>query len=76
MGSEIRKPYHLQSRQMAAILSKASLMPLGINATWICIYHNPDKNVQILDGLVFKWLGLWLWSLLKPDHLKTGPFEI
>ena len=31
-----------------------------------------DKNIQISNGPVFEWLGLWL----KPDHLKTRPFEI
>ena len=31
-----------------------------------------DKSIQISNGPVFEWLGLWL----KPDHLKTRPFEI
>ena len=37
-----RKPNHFKLRQMAAILSKNIL--------------NPDKNVKILNGSVFKWL--------------------
>ena len=47
MESEIRKPNHLKSGQIAAILSKTN---------W-----NPDKNLCILNGLVCKWLGLYLW---------------
>ena len=36
MGSKIRKPKHLKSRQMGAILLKT---------IW-----NPEKNVRILNG--------------------------
>ena len=39
MGSEIRKPNHFKSKQMAAILHKT---------IW-----NLDKNIQILNGSVF-----------------------
>ena len=34
---------------------------------WKTIW-NPDKKVRILNDPVLEWL--------KPDHLKTGPFEI
>ena len=51
MGSKIRKPDHLRSRQMAANLSRT---------IW-----NPNKNVQILNGLVFKWLVLGIYKNKK-----------
>ena len=54
IGSEIRKPNHLKSVKMATILSQ--------------IIWNPDKNVQILNGLVFKWFGLAkAWPSKSPD---------
>ena len=43
IGSENRKPDHLKSRQMAAILSKT---------VW-----SLDKNAWILNGLVFQMVG-------------------
>ena len=42
--------------------------------SWSPTIWNPDKNGQILNGPVFKWYELK--QSLKPDHLKTGPFEI
>ena len=51
------RPSILKSGQIAAILSKT-----------IC---NLDRKVQILNGLVFKCLGLWLQPQLKRDHLKS-----
>ena len=56
MRSEIWKPNHLKLGQKAAILSQT-----------IC---NLDKNVQILNGLVFKWL-----ELLDIATAKAQPSE-
>ena len=58
MWSEIRKPNHLKSGQMVAILLKT---------IW-----NLSKNVQIFNGPVYEWLGPYLWKPdhLKSDIQK------
>ena len=62
IGSEIRKPNHLKYGQTAAILSET---------IW-----NLDKNVPILNGLVFKWLaplsGFWMVGFQMSGHFSVN----
>ena len=56
--------YHLNNRQyLSATVGIRN--PFFSKTIW-----NLDKNVWILNSLVFKWLGLKLQPKLKPNHLK------
>ena len=55
----------------------------GLDLEWDLKFGKPNhlksrqiqkKNVPILNGPVYNWLGIRLY--LKPNLLKTGPFKI
>ena len=57
MASELQKPNHLKSGQMAVILSKT---------IW-----NPDKNVWILNGWDYNCSHSKSQTIWKPEHLQS-----